>query len=301
MVAWPSSRATRAASVRACVCACACVSVSAHALTRTHAHANTRLRADTHAHTNPRAHTRTRRDGCARPQVGIWSSSTASSMPFSSRELLSACVRVRACVFVCACHSCMRHTRSLIPHQDPNIHIRMPSWPLRSMRDRRRELVRKIQGLLAENDGVLVRILAARGEEASQQIPRPGGAATASGPTAHPTPIRPFGLACAALLGCTGAAAQLAEDGVGPPGPPRFADAVRRPQPVCPRLGVGRLCCCRSSAICEARSPLARSVVTSFMYLYCNTLWYIMHVCILACMHASKHASMQHACKYAYA
>jgi hypothetical protein len=31
--------------------------------------------------------------------------------------------------------------------------------------------------------------------------------------------------------------------------------AVRRPHPVCPRLGVGRLCCCRSNAICIVWSP----------------------------------------------
>ena len=31
--------------------------------------------------------------------------------------------------------------------------------------------------------------------------------------------------------------------------------AVRRPHPVCPRLGVGRLCCCRSNALCIGWSP----------------------------------------------
>ncbi len=53
------------------------------------------------------------------------------------------------------------------------------------MRDRRSRLVRKLLGLQTENDGVLERIQAAHGEEASQQNPRPGGAATTSGATAH--------------------------------------------------------------------------------------------------------------------
>ena len=108
-------------------------------------------------------------------------------MEFCSRELLSACVRVRACVFVCACHRCMRYTRSLIPNlKTPTpTSVYMPSWPLRSMRDRRSRLVQKLLGLQTENDGVLERIQAAHGEEASQQNPRPGGAATTSGATAH--------------------------------------------------------------------------------------------------------------------
>ena len=59
----------------------------------------------------------------------------------------------------------------------------MPSCPLRSKR--RKELIQNAQALYEPNDGVLERIQAARREEASQQNPRPGGAPTASGPTAR--------------------------------------------------------------------------------------------------------------------
>ena len=59
----------------------------------------------------------------------------------------------------------------------------MPSCPLRSKR--RKELIQNVQALETQNDGVLERIQAARREEASQQNPRPGGAPTASGPTAR--------------------------------------------------------------------------------------------------------------------
>ena len=86
-------------------CVCACVSVSAHALARKHSHTNSRAHACAHkhkrAHTRTQTHTHTRRDGCARPQMRTWTGSSTRSMPFSRGGLLPACVRVRACVFVC--------------------------------------------------------------------------------------------------------------------------------------------------------------------------------------------------------
>ena len=98
----PAEARARFASSR---CVCACVSVRAHALARTHSHTNSRAHACAHkhkrAHTRTQTHTHTRRDGCARPQMRTWTGSSTRSMPFSRGGLLPACVRVRACVFVC--------------------------------------------------------------------------------------------------------------------------------------------------------------------------------------------------------
>jgi hypothetical protein len=63
-------------------------------------------------------------------------------MQLSSGELLSACVRAR--VFVCACHTCMRHTRLPNPEShDPDSLIVCDAGPLRSRRGK--GLVQKLQ------------------------------------------------------------------------------------------------------------------------------------------------------------
>jgi hypothetical protein len=170
----------------------------------------------------------------------------------------------------------------------------MPSWPLRSMRERRSRLVRKLQGLQTENDGVLERIQAAHGEEASQQNPRPGGAATTSGATAH---RRSRAHVCSADAPPGPTPSLLQQHG--PPRPRPRAAATSSSTGGSGRRGGGGLG--ENDEVAPSAPPAdltLHPLCTFIMILY----GYIMHVCILACMQACQYAvCVKYACKYAYA